>query len=181
MWDDVPVLVIFVVLWAIGTLRSQATYWLARWVTEAAADDTARPGSIRARFAAWMERPLLVRARTLLEGWGSPLIALCYLTVGLQTAVLASAGVLRMHWVRFTVAQVIGATGWAAFYTLVGAAAWQAVLGGLSGTMWLAIAAAAGLVMLGTYLIKQALVRRREAVRGGRTGRHGTALINDPG
>lgn len=181
MWDDVPVLVIFAVLWTIGTLRSQATYWLARWVTEAAADDTARPGSIRARFAGWLERPLLIRARILLEGWGSPLVALCYLTVGLQTAVLASAGVLRMHWVRFTIAQVIGATGWAAFYTVIGATAWQAVLGGLSGTTWLIIAVAIGLVMLATYLVKQTQVRRREAVRESRAGQQDTALINDGG
>jgi membrane protein DedA with SNARE-associated domain len=161
MWDDVPVLVILLVLWAIGTLRGQATYWLARWVTEATADEGARPGSFRAGFAAWLQRPFLIRARTMLEGWGSPLVALCYLTVGLQTAVLASAGVLRMHWLRFTVAQVIGALGWAGFYTLIGAAAWQAVLGGLSGTAWLLIGSAIGVLMLATYLLKQAQLKRR--------------------
>ncbi|WP_134324641.1 DedA family protein [Cumulibacter soli] len=161
MWDDVPVTIIFVVLWSIAMLRGQATYWIARWATEATADGTALPDSFRARFAAWLQRPLLVRARRMLEGWGSPLIALCYLTVGLQTAVLASAGVLRMHWLRFTLAQVVGALGWAGFYTFVGASAWKAVLGGVSGTTWLLILAVIAVVMLGMYLVKRTLVRRR--------------------
>lgn len=177
MWDDVPVLLIFVVLWTIATLRGQATYWLARWATEATADATARDGSFRAGFAAWLRRPLLLRARALLEGWGWPLVALCYLTVGLQTAVLAAAGVLRMRWSRFTLAQVLGALGWAGFYTLIGAAAWKAVLGGLSGTGWLLVLAAVGVLMLLTYLLKQHQVRRRTASDG--DGSASAGLVNN--
>lgn len=181
MWDDVPILVIFAVLWAIGTLRGQATYWLARWVTEATADDTARDGSFRAGLAAWLERPLLKRARSMLEGWGSPLVALGYLTVGLQTAILASAGVLRMKWVRFTAAQVVGAIGWAGVYTFIGAAAWQAVLGGLSAAAWLSVAATIGVLMLATFLVKQTLVKRREAGRNSQTARTHPVRVDDPG
>lgn len=165
MWDDVPVIAIFGVLMAIGTARSQATYWLARWVTEATADDTAPNGSMRARFAAWLQRPLLVRTRRMLQGWGLPLVTLSYVTVGLQTAILASAGVLRISWWRFTIAQLVGTVGWAAFYTLIGAAAWKAVLGGLSGTTWLIIILAIGLGMLAMYLTTRAQVRRRDIRR----------------
>lgn len=168
-WEGIPVVGIFAVLWAIAMLRGQATYWLARWATEAAADETAAEGSLRARFAGWLARPLVVRARRLLEGWGWPVVSLSYLTVGLQTAVLASAGVLRMAWPRFAAAQTLGALGWAMVYTTIGATAWQSVLGGASGWTWLLVLALAGLALGVTYLLKRAMLRRRQARRWGAT------------
>lgn len=168
-WEDIPVLGIFAVLWTVAMLRGQATYALARWATEATIDETADETSFRARLAGWLNRPMPLRARRLLEGWGWPAISLSYLTVGLQTALLAAAGVLRMSWLKFTAAQFIGAVGWAAIYTTIGATAWQAVLGGVSGTTWLIIVAAIGLVLLATYTIKRIQERRRELRRTAET------------
>ena len=46
-----------------------------------------------------------------------------FLTVGLQTVVNAAAGLIRMPWIRYTVAMLIGCIAWAAIYATVGIAA----------------------------------------------------------
>lgn len=158
-FERIPVAGIFALLFAVALLRGQATYWIARLAVEASGGAEPAEGS---RVARWLNRPLFVRARRLLEGWGLPIVSLSYLTVGLQSAVLASAGVLRLQWWRFSVAQTIGALGWAAIYTTIGVAAWQAVLRTLSWQMLVGIACALGIVLGVSLYLRHLRARRSE-------------------
>ena len=81
----------------------------------------------------------------LTEGWvrrfGPPAVALGFLTVGVQTAINVSAGVLRMPQRRWLPAVVVGSLLWATLYTTVGLAFVGALLGEVE--WWWAFVAAA--------------------------------------
>ena len=71
------------------------------------------------------------RARRLINRFGPFAVTLCFLTVGLQSAVIGSAGLARMPQRRFLPAVVLGSLIWAVVYATVGlaaAAAWIALL-----------------------------------------------------
>jgi membrane protein DedA with SNARE-associated domain len=64
----------------------------------------------------------------LVARWGAPVVALSFLTVGIQTLVNLAAGVLRMPLRRYLPALTVGAIIWALLYATVGFAsfaAWQ--------------------------------------------------------
>ena len=72
-----------------------------------------------------------------------------FLTVGFQTVVNAAAGLIRMPWLRYTVAMLIGCAAWAAIYATVGIAAFEASLALAARSPWalvavLAVAAGCG-------------------------------------
>jgi membrane protein DedA with SNARE-associated domain len=93
----------------------------------------------------WLTGDALDRGRGIVQRWGVAAVPLCYLTVGVQTVVLASAGVIRMPWPRFTLAQSLGALAWAAIYSTVGFAVWAGLArAAVTGGPWPAV----GLVLL---------------------------------
>ncbi|PID54515.1 MAG: hypothetical protein CSA58_03855 [Micrococcales bacterium] len=159
-WADAPFLVAWLVLYLIGTARGQGTYWLARWATHQALDRTATSTGRRAKVHEWLDGPMIRNGRHALERWGVPAIPLCYLTVGFQTTVLASCGVLRLSWLRFSLAQIPGAAAWALIYATIGFAAWQAALGTAAGSP----AGIAVLIVL-ALLAVVAMLRYRSAQR----------------
>nr|WP_257907279.1 VTT domain-containing protein [Janibacter limosus] len=66
--------------------------------------------------------------RGLVHRWGPLAVVLCFLTVGVQTAVNATAGITRMPLRRYLPAVTLGSILWAALYASVGLAAAQAWL-----------------------------------------------------
>ncbi|WP_262106786.1 DedA family protein [Arthrobacter sp. Marseille-P9274] len=112
--------------WAILALfcgamvRSNATYWLGRG---------AAAGARRTSLEKHLDSPVMKRAERLMDRFGPFAVTLCFLTIGLQTAVIASAGIARMHLVRFLPAVVAGSIIWAVVYATVGLAAVAAWLG----------------------------------------------------
>lgn len=108
-WQSFPFGLALAFLWAVAMLRGQATYWLARTVTEQTLRRT-RPGQgWRAAVHRWLSGDAMDRGRGTVQRYGVAAVPVCYLTVGVQTVVLASAGVVRMPWPRFTLAQAVGA------------------------------------------------------------------------
>jgi membrane protein DedA with SNARE-associated domain len=73
--------------------------------------------------------------------FGAPAVTLGFLTVGVQTAINASAGMLRMPQRRFLPAVTLGALLWAVLYTTVGFTVVDAWLGGVA--WWWAVVALA--------------------------------------
>jgi membrane protein DedA with SNARE-associated domain len=139
--DGRPIAAVVAVLYLIATVRGQATYWLARALTEQAlrhSDRRAEEGrSDRpdrwAGLRRWLQGEDVEAGVRSLRRWGLAAVPFCYLTVGFQTLVLAAAGVLRIPWRQFTVAQVPGALAWAAIYATIGIAAWEAMLAAVAG------------------------------------------------
>lgn len=137
-----------------AALRSQTLYWIGRGVAA---------GAIRTRLAERMDGPQMTRATEAVERWGMPIVPLSFLTVGFQSAVHTACGLLRLHWLRYTLWSLPGWLVWALVWAGGGTAAlWAAVL--LAAQSPWALAAA--LVVLAVVVTGVVLVvRRRRAAR----------------
>lgn len=145
--DRLPLWVAFVVLFLGAFARGNATYWVGRGL---------RSGGERSRLARHLDRPVVARAEGWVRRFGAPAVALGFLTVGVQSAINAAAGMLRMPQRRFLPAVSIGAALWAALYTTVGFALVDAWVGRLS--WWWALLALG--VVAAVILLSRRLGRR---------------------
>ena len=127
-----PMWAFFLLLFAASTVRGQCVYGLARWVTERALNRELT-GRWR-RVHAWLTGDEVGRGVWVIRRWGLVAIPLCHLTVGVQTLVIAGAGVVRVPWPAFTLAQVPGSLAWATIYTTIGWAVWEAAVKGAVGS-----------------------------------------------
>lgn len=110
----------WLILFAGAFLRGGATYAAGRGL---------RRGGEQSRLAGHLDRPLVARAEGWVHRFGAPLVSLGFLTVGVQTAINAASGLLRMPLRRFLPALVAGAALWATLYLTVGLAVVDALLG----------------------------------------------------
>ncbi|MDT0165329.1 hypothetical protein Q9R32_07160 [Actinotalea sp. AC32] len=134
-----------------AALRSQALYWLGRG---------AATGALRTRWRERLDTAGTRRAIAAIERWGMPVVPLSFLTVGFQSAVHGAAGLLRLHWVRYTLWSVPGWLVWALVWAGGGtAAAWGAVALA-ARSPWALVAV---VVVLGT-IVATVVVRRRRRV-----------------
>ena len=159
-----PVELIFGALFVIAMLRGQLVYWLARSITTASLRG-ARTGR-RARLAAWLDESGVDHGARLIRRIGLVAVPLCYVTVGLQSAVMAAAGILRIEAWKYTLATVPGDLAWAAIYSTIGWALWEAALLAVAGSPW-GIALLVAILALVVVLVRRA--RRRPGTSGGTT------------
>lgn len=143
-----PLLIGF--LFVVVFCRAQGTYWLGRAVHAGVISGAKNTGP-RAAIARWFSGPVPQRGARLLERWGIVIIPLCFLTVGLQTAVLAGAGILKMRWGRFTLAMLPGAVMWALLYGLGMLAVWTAAVTAIAGNPWSWVGLAALIVFIWAF------------------------------
>jgi len=149
--DGKPFVITFTVLFVIVLLRAQATYWLGRGVTA---------GVLHTKLASKITGPRTTRAIASLNRWGPPLVTVSFLTIGLQTVINGAAGLIRMPWIRYTIAMLIGCVAWALIYATVGIAAVEAGLALAARSPWaliLVLAAVIGVVI--AFIV----IRRRRA------------------
>jgi membrane protein DedA with SNARE-associated domain len=128
-------------------VRSNGTYWVGR-------------GAI----ASWRRYrgahgELTARAEALLRRLGPAAVTLSYLTVGIQTAIHLTAGVMRMPLRWYVPAAVVGSVVWAVLYATVGLAVVQAWLAAEAGSWWGVALVALALVGVVVWVA----VRRRRA------------------
>ena len=143
----------FAALFVIVMLRANATYWLGRG---------AAAGGRRWRKAEGEGSPAWQRARDLVNRWGPIAVVLCFFTVGIQTAVNATAGVTRMPLRRYLPAVTLGSIVWATIYATVGLAAARAWLAAAARSPVGATLAAVALVAVVVTIV---VVHRRRARR----------------
>ncbi len=133
-----PLWAVFAGFWLVAMLRSNATYWAGRGL---------RAGGGHTRLARHLDRPAVVRTEQLVDRWGAPVVALSFLTIGVQTLVNAAAGALRLPLRHYVPASAVGSLLWATLYTSVGVALWDALAGG--SWWWLLVVPAVVGVVLG--------------------------------
>lgn len=115
---DAPLALIVAALFVIVFLRATGTYFLGRGIVA---------GTARSRWGDVVEsRPYKVGS-SWLNRWGAPAVTLCFVTVGVQTAVLLSAGISRMPYRKFFLALVPGCVMWALIYGTVGFVGFKAL------------------------------------------------------
>jgi len=121
------------VLSAMGLARGQMMYWLGRGVTEGAlrtsrkhqqSETTPRTGPLR-KTMLWLDRGGADPGVRALHRWGLVMVPLSYVTVGFQSMVQAGAGILRIAWWKYLIAQLPGAFVWGLFYATGGFLAWK--------------------------------------------------------
>lgn len=117
--------------WCGAMIRSTATYVLGRGVA-AGAEHTA--------LRRYLAGPVYLRAMRFIDRWGPWAIPFCFLTVGIQTAVIGTAGVTRMRWRRFLPAMLLGSLIWGIVYGTVGMAVVWAVLTTALASPWALLA-----------------------------------------
>lgn len=137
-----------------AALRSQSLYWLGRG---------AAAGVLRSRWATALDAPRVRSATATIERWGMPVVPLSFLTVGFQSAVHAACGVLRLHWVRYTLWSIPGWLVWALVWAGGGTAALWAAVTLAAASPWALVAAAVAVAALSGWVTVR--VRRRRAER----------------
>ncbi len=147
-FDGMPFGIAVVALFAIVLLRAQATYWIGRGVIA---------GALRTRFADKLTGPRTTRAVELLNEWGPPVVTVSFFTVGFQTVANAAAGLIRMPWLRYTIAMLIGCVAWALIYATVGFAAFDAAMTLAAHSPWLLVA----VILAVAAVMVTVIVRRR--------------------
>lgn len=126
---------LFPFLFMVVLSRAQMTYWLGRAAASGAVRASGRSGFLGA-IARWFEGPVPRRGAALLDKWGIIVIPLCFLTVGVQTAVNAGAGLVRMRWSTYTIAMIPGCVLWALLYGLGMLAVFAAAVRAIAGSPW---------------------------------------------
>lgn len=111
-FDALPIEVALAFMWVVGIVRTSIVYALG----ELAAEGGARLDRIRKA----MDSPLYRKARRLINRWGVVAVPLCFLTVGLQTAVIITTGFTKMPLRRWVPAMLLGTFIWACVYTTIG-------------------------------------------------------------
>lgn len=134
---ELPFAVLLLALFVGAMIRANATYWIGRGIVA---------GGRHSRFRRYLDGPSMARAEAFVARWGVLAVPLCFLTVGVQTAVNLSAGATRMPLRRYLPAVCVGAMLWAVLYATIGLAAFGLALLALAESPWmlLAVLAAAG-------------------------------------
>lgn len=113
-----PFAVVVGALFVIVMLRANATYWLGRAIAA---------GAGRSKWNRVLDTRAYATGSRWLNRWGAPAVALSFLTVGVQTMVNLSAGVVRMSMRRYLPSVAVGSVIWAFMYGTVGFAGFIAV------------------------------------------------------
>ena len=111
-FDALPIEIALAFMWVVGIVRTSIVYALGAL----AAEGGARLDRIRKA----MDSPLYRKARRLINRWGVIAVPLCFLTVGLQTAVIITTGFTKMPLRRWVPAMLVGTFMWACIYTTIG-------------------------------------------------------------
>ncbi|MFY9679940.1 DedA family protein [Glutamicibacter protophormiae] len=117
--DGAPYAITFAFFFCLAFARGNATYWMGRGIAK---------GVEHTRFERHLHGPAYLRAQRFIARWGMLAVPLSFLTVGIQSAVNASAGVSRMPVRRYLPAVAVGAIAWALLYTTIGMAVFYAWL-----------------------------------------------------
>jgi membrane protein DedA with SNARE-associated domain len=105
--SELTVATAYAVLFVAACLRGAMTYALGR---------TARHAGDASRLRGLFQRPVMRRTERVVQRYGAPAVSLSFLTVGVQSAVNASAGVLRMPLRFYLPGLTVGALLWAGVY-----------------------------------------------------------------
>lgn len=152
-FDALPIEVALAFMWVVGIIRTSIVYALGAL----AAEGGARLDRIRKA----MDSPLYRKARAFINRWGVIAVPLCFLTVGLQTAVIITTGFTKMPLRRWVPAMLVGTFIWACIYTTIG----FAILAALGLEPWM-FPLALAIVITVLVIVTQLRERRinREAV-----------------
>lgn len=110
---DLPWIWVFVILYIAVYGRSCVVYSFGRCLLLPASRQIKKIDKV-------LKSDNFKKAERMVNNWGPPVVSLCFLTIGFQTAVLLSSGIGRMPLRRFLPALAVGAIFWALIYSTIG-------------------------------------------------------------
>ncbi|MFC5280539.1 DedA family protein [Arcanobacterium canis] len=143
-----PIIWVFLFLFFGASARAHATYLLGRFARRLTISADEAPHGWRANLWRFSHAPSVEHAMDFLRRRGWPAIPLGFLTVGFQTAIMFSAGVIGITWGFFTLTVIPGALMWATIYSTIGWAAWQAVILAVAANPIVLVASVLALVLV---------------------------------
>jgi membrane protein DedA with SNARE-associated domain len=159
---------------AIGTLflialaRSHATYWAGRGVVRGAKTVHSTDkgyqwwrSSIR-RLEVWTSTRAAQRGLELVRRWGPFAVTFAFITFGVQTAVFAASGLIRMRYLRFTIATLPGALAWGIIWATVGLSAVWGAIRLVATSPWLLAGVVTGAILAGSWFFRRRMLRDAE-------------------
>lgn len=149
-FDALPIEVALAFMWVVGIVRTSIVYVLGALAAEG--------GAHLDRIRKAMDSPLYRKARAFINRWGVIAVPLCFLTVGLQTAVIITTGFTKMPLRRWVPAMLVGTFIWACIYTTIG----FAILAALGLEPWMFPLA---LALVITVMVIAAQLRERRINR----------------
>jgi membrane protein DedA with SNARE-associated domain len=154
---NLPFPAVVAALFVIVMLRANGTYWLGR---------LGSAGARRTRLARLMDSPGYLVATERIDRFGPPVVAISFLTIGLQTVANLAAGATSMKLRHYLPAVTIGSVAWALLYATLGTVGLDLFgrLYGVSPVFAIGLVALVVLVIAG-YVIWQVRSSSRQSVR----------------
>lgn len=158
----------FVFFFSIAFIRTQATYWLARYVAYAAHRHEEIRHAWLAKVAGWIRRSGEGRGVRSIERWGVFAVFASFFMSGTKTVVNAGAGLSRMRFGIYILPMTLGCVAHAIIYATVGWAAWTSAAKAAAGSPWGALAILLAVVVV-VFAVRKVL-RARKASKRTHTG-----------
>lgn len=149
-----PFIWAYLILFGIVMARSNATYWVGRGVAA---------GGRKTKMQKYLDSPAIARAEKVIARWGAPAVSVSFLTIGVQTAVNAAAGLGRMPLRRYIPATIVGSLAWAAIYATIGLATFEAAVAAAAGSPLALIALILVLAAIVSLIVWRRKSKRRRA------------------
>lgn len=151
---------LFGFFFAIVFLRTQATYWIARFVGYKTLTKSSYRWAWLEKVAATIKRTAQGKGSQALHRWGLPAVFFSFFMTGTKTVVNAAAGLTQMRFWVWLGPMVLGSIAHACIYATIGWAAWTAALKAAAGSPL-----GAGLILLICALVILVIVRARKRSR----------------
>lgn len=127
---------LFAFFFAVVFLRTQATYWLGRFVTYKTLTTSTYRWKWLEKVADSIRHAAQGRGTRALHKWGLPAVFFSFFMTGTKTVVNAAAGLTQMRFWVWLGPMVLGCIAHAIIYATVGWAAWTAALRAAAGSGW---------------------------------------------
>lgn len=124
----------FVFFFGIAFVRTQATYWLARYVAYTAARHETIKYPWLAKVTNWIKRAGEGRGIRTVERWGGLAVFASFFMSGTKTVVNAGAGLTRMRFSAYIGPMIAGCVAHGIIYATVGWAAWTSAAKAAAGS-----------------------------------------------
>ncbi|WP_435300324.1 DedA family protein [Timonella sp. A28] len=132
--DDAPVFVLFVFFFSIAFLRTQATYWLARYVAYRTMRSSDFKNPTMGRIAHWINTNAQGSGINAVHRWGALAVFGSFFMSGTKTVINLAAGLTRMKFPVWLAAMTAGCVAHGIIYATIGWAAWLAALSAAAGS-----------------------------------------------
>ncbi len=131
--ENGPFIPVFLFLVLGVWLRSTVIWSMGRYANYLATREK-QPKGFGLKIWAWAHSPATQRTMVTVRRRGWIAVSLCYLTVGVQSLIVLSAGILAMRYVHFVLASLPGWLAWASIYSTIGFALWRASVAATAGS-----------------------------------------------